>query len=127
MAGKRILIVEDDPSMRKVLHARLKTEGFDAVPMADAVTAFAEIRKQPPDLILLDLGLPGGGGLNLMARLQSIPKHSLIPIIVLSARERSSGIEAEVLEKGASAFFQKPTEPEVLIGKIRELLGEPQR
>lgn len=127
MAGKRILIVEDDASMRKVLHARLKTEGFDAVPMADAVTAFAEVRRQPPDLILLDLGLPGGGGLNLMQRLQSIPKHAVIPIIVLSARERSTGIEAEVLDKGASAFFQKPADQEQLVGKIRELLGEAQR
>lgn len=127
MAGKRILIVEDDASMRKVLHLRLKGEGFDAVPMADAVTAFAEVRRQQPDLILLDLGLPGGGGLNLMQRLQSIPKHAAIPIIVLSARERSTGIEAEVLEKGAVAFFQKPTDPEVLLGKIREILGETQR
>ena len=126
MAEKRILIVEDDPSMRKVLHARLKSEGYDAVPMADAVTAFAEIRKQPPDLILLDLGLPGGGGLNLMQRLQSIPKLALIPIIVPSAQERK-GIEAEVLDKGAAAFYRKPAAPEVLIGKIRELLGEAQR
>jgi len=126
MAEKRILIVEDDPSMRKVLHARLKSEGYDAVPMADAVTAFADVRKQPPDLILLDLGLPGGGGLNLMQRLQSIPKLALIPIIVLSAQERK-GIEAEVLDKGAAAFYRKPVVPEVLIGKIRELTGEAQR
>jgi two-component system, OmpR family, KDP operon response regulator KdpE len=123
MPSKRILIVEDDPSMRKVLHARLKTEGYDAVPVADAVSAFADVRKQPPDLILLDLGLPGGGGLNLMQRMQSIPRLAVVPIIVLSARERSTGIEAEVLDKGAAAFFQKPTPPETLLEKIRELIG----
>jgi two-component system KDP operon response regulator KdpE len=126
MAEKRILIVEDDPSTRKVMHAIVKSAGYDAVPMADAVTAFAEIRRQPPDLILLDLGLPGGGGLNLMQRIQSIPKLALIPIIVLSAQERK-GIEAEVLDKGAAAFYRKPAAPDVLIGKIRELLGEAQR
>lgn len=126
MSGKRILVVEDDPSMRKVLHARLKAEGYDAVAAPDAITAFADIRKQPPDLILLDLGLPGGGGLNLMQKLQSMPKFEVIPIIVLSARERG-GIEAEVIDGGAKAFFQKPTAPEVLLEKIRELLGEPQR
>jgi two-component system, OmpR family, KDP operon response regulator KdpE len=126
MAEKRILIVEDDPSTRKVMHAIVKSAGYDAVPMADAVTAFAEIRRQPPDLILLDLGLPGGGGLNLMQRIQSIPKLALIPIIVLSAQERK-GIEAEVLDKGAAAFYRKPAAPEVLMGKIRELLGEAQR
>ena len=126
MSAKRILIVEDDPSMRKVLHARLKSEGYDAFAAPDAITAFADIRKQPPDLILLDLGLPGGGGLNLLQKLQSMPKFEMIPIIVLSARERS-GIEAEVIDGGAAAFFQKPTAPEVLLEKIRELLGEPQR
>lgn len=123
MADKRILIVEDDPSMRKVLHALLKAEGYDAVPVADAVTAFADVRKQPPDLILLDLGLPGGGGLNLIQRLQSTPKLATVPIIVLSARERSTGIEAEVLDKGAAAFFQKPAPQETLLGKIRDLIG----
>ena len=122
MPPKRILIVEDDPSMRKVLHARLKSEGYDAVPMADAISAFADIRKQQPDLILLDLGLPGGGGLNLMQRMQSIPKLAVVPIIVLSARERSTGIEAEVLDKGAASASEK-TPPELLLDKIRELIG----
>ena len=126
MFGKRILVVEDDPSMRKVLQARLKSEGYDAAAAPDAITAFSDIRKQPPDLILLDLGLPGGGGLNLMQKLQSMPKFEMIPIIVLSARERG-GIEGEVIDGGAAAFFQKPTAPEVLLAKIRELLGEPQR
>lgn len=126
MSGKRILIVEDDPSMRKVLHARLKSEGYEAVSAPDAITAFSDIRRQAPDLILLDLGLPGGGGLNLMQKLQSMPKFEVIPIIVLSARERG-GIEAEVIDGGAAAFFQKPATPEVLLAKIRELLGEPQR
>jgi len=123
MAGKRILIIEDDAAMRKVLHAQLRTAGYDAFPVADAVVAFAEIRKQPPDLILLDLGLPGGGGLNLMQRLQSIPKYSMIPVIVVSAQPRSTGIEAEVIDKGAAAFFEKPTAPEALLAKIRELIG----
>jgi len=123
MAGKRILIVEDDAAMRKVLHAQLRAAGYDAFPVADAVVAFAEVRKLPPELILLDLGLPGGGGLNLMQRLQSIPKYAVIPIIVLSAQPRSTGIEAEVIDKGAAAFFEKPTPHETLLGKIRELIG----
>jgi len=123
MAGKRILIVEDDGAMRKVLHAQLRTAGYDAFPVADAVVAFAEIRKQPPDLILLDLGLPGGGGLNLMQRLQSIPKYAVIPIVVVSAQPRSTGIEAEVIDKGAAAFFEKPVPAEALLEKVRELIG----
>jgi len=121
--SKRILIVEDDAAMRQVLHLRLRALHYDAVPVADAVSAMTEARKNPPDLVLVDLGLPGGGGLNLIQRFQSIPRLAVIPLIVLSARERTA-MERPVLEAGARAFFQKPADPEKLMEKIRELLGE---
>ena len=109
--------------MRQVLHLRLRALHYDAVPVADAVSAMTEARKNPPDLVLVDLGLPGGGGLNLIQRFQSIPRLAVIPLIVLSARERTA-MERPVLEAGARAFFQKPADPEKLMEKIRELLGE---
>jgi len=109
--------------MRQVLHLRLKTEKYETVPVSDAISAFMEARKHP-DLILLDLGLPGGGGLNLMQRLQTIPQLAVIPVIVISARERTA-IEREVLDAGAMAFFQKPVDHQQLLAKIRELIGEP--
>ncbi len=121
--SKRILIVEYDAAMRQVLHLRLRALHYDAVPVADAVSAMTEARKNPPDLVLVDLGLPGGGGLNLIQRFQSIPRLAVIPLIVLSARERTA-MERPVLEAGARAFFQKPADPEKLMEKIRELLGE---
>src|SRR2546430_16900411 len=117
MSGKRILVVEDDPSMRKVLHARLKSEGYDAFAAPDAITAFSDIRKQPPDLILLDLGLPGGGGLNLLQKLQSMPKFEMIPIIVLSARERG-GIVAGVIDRCTAAVIAEATCPMEAVGQI---------
>ena len=120
---KRILIVEDDAATRQVLHLRLKLHHYETIPVADAVTAMAEARKQQPDLVLLDLGLPGGGGLNLMQRFQSIPKLAVIPVIVLSARERTA-MEKPVLDAGARAFFQKPVNQDALLAKIRELIGE---
>jgi len=122
MAGHRILIIEDDPSMRKVLHAQLRAAGYEALSAGDAIVAFTEMRKNPPDLIILDLGLPGGGGLNLLQRMQTIPKLSPIPVVVLSAQP-STNVETEVMHSGAAAFFHKPTPPEVLLEKIRELLG----
>ncbi len=109
--------------MRQVLHLRLRALNYDAVPVADAVSAMTEARKQPPDLVLVDLGLPGGGGLNLIQRFQSIPRLAVIPVIVLSARERTA-MEQPVLDAGARAFFQKPADPDLLLHKIRELLGE---
>ena len=109
--------------MRQVLHLRLRALHYDAVPVADAVSAMTEARKNPPDLVLVDLGLPGGGGLNLIQRFQSIPRLAVIPLIVLSARERTA-MEQPVLAAGARAFFQKPADPDKLMEKIRELLGE---
>ena len=109
--------------MRQVLHLLLRAAKYDTVPVSDAIAAFMEARKHP-DLILLDLGLPGGGGLNLMQRLQSIPQLAVIPVVVISARERVA-IEREVLDSGASAFFQKPIDQPQLVAKIKELIGEP--
>ena len=109
--------------MRQVLHLRLRSLHYETIPVSDAISALSEARKQTPDLILLDLGLPGGGGLNLIQRLQTIPKLAVIPVIVLSARERNA-MEKSVLEAGAQAFFQKPADPEQLHKKIQELLGE---
>ncbi len=109
--------------MRQVFHLRLKAEHYESVPLSDVVTAFMELKRNPPDLILLDLGLPGGGGLNLMQRMQSIPRLAVIPVIVVSAREKTA-IEREVLDAGAAAFFQKPVDQHALLTKIRELLGE---
>ena len=121
--AKRILVVEDDSAMRQVLVLRLKSKGYDVSAAADVVSGFAAVRRANPDLILLDLGLPGGGGLNLLQRLQSIPILSVIPVVVISARERSA-IERETLNAGASHVFQKPIDQEQLLMKVRELLGE---
>ena len=123
MGRKRVLIVEDDVSMRQVLHLRLKSQNYDSLPVGDSITALSEARKEPPDLIILDLGLPGGGGIAFLQRLQALPRLSTIPVIVLSAQQRSLS-EQPALDAGAAAFFQKPADPEQLLKKIRELLGE---
>ena len=126
-SNSRVLIVDDNSEFtHRVSELLQNTHHYVVCGENDPRRALETARSFHPDLILLDLGLPGGGGLNLMQKLQSMPKFEMIPIIVLSARERG-GIEGEVIDGGAAAFFQKPTAPEVLLAKIRELLGEPQR
>ncbi len=124
MDRKRILIVEDNASVRQVLLLRLKAQNYDSIAFGDSIGALSEARRQPPDLIILDLGLPGGGGISFMERLQALPHLSGTPVIVVSAQERSTS-EQQALDAGASAYFQKPADPEALLMKIRELLGEP--
>jgi two-component system KDP operon response regulator KdpE len=122
MSRKLILIVEDDAGARQVLQLRLRAN-YDVLAVGDSFTALSEARKQPPDLIILDLGLPGGGGIAFMERLQTLPRLSATQVIVVSAHERTTA-EAEALKAGAVAYFQKPADPEALLKKIRDLLGE---
>ncbi len=124
MGKKKILVVEDEAASRQVMALRLRSLDYDAIPVADATTALSAARQQHPDLIILDLGLPGGGGLAFLQRMRMMPQLAVIPVIVVSAHERSVA-EQPALQAGAAAFFQKPANPEELVQKIRELLGQP--
>ncbi|MEJ0006969.1 MAG: response regulator [Steroidobacteraceae bacterium] len=72
MANKKILIVDDDPDVRQAMHIRLKAHSYDTCFAFDAISSLTEARKQQPDLIILDLGLPGGDGYVVMERLSAI-------------------------------------------------------
>jgi DNA-binding response OmpR family regulator len=123
MSRKRILVVEDDAASRNVLTLRLKGAGFEPIPVADATSALVTARKQSPDLVILDLGLPGGGGFSVLERLRAMPQLSTIPVVVVSAYNREVN-EAKALEAGASAYFQKPADHEELMATIRNLLND---
>jgi DNA-binding response OmpR family regulator len=123
MRNKKILIVDDDPDVRQGLHVRLKDQ-YDICLAVDAFSGVAEARRSEPDLILLDLGLPAGGGFMVMERLKMIPSLAVIPIIVVSARDRL-GNQKRALEAGAKAFLQKPVDDNQLLAVIRQTLGQP--
>jgi DNA-binding response OmpR family regulator len=120
---KKILIVEDDPDVREGMHVRLKANNYETGFAADALTVMNEARRQQPDLIILDLGLPGGDGFVVMERLKRLPALALIPIIVVSARDVHAN-RKRALEAGAKAFLQKPVDNAVLLAAIRLALGE---
>ena len=124
--NKKILIIEDDPDVRLGYHIRLKANNYDTFFAADALASMAEARKNQPDLIILDLGLPAGDGFVVMERLRANTPLAAIPIIVVSARDpRENGERA--LKAGAKANLQKPVDNEELLTVIRRLLGEPSR
>lgn len=125
MAKKKILIVDDDQDLRAALNIRLRANGYDTDFAADAMTAIAAARKGAPDLILLDLGLPGGDGFLVMQRLSALPALAVIPVIVLSARDKGAN-ENRVAMAGAVAFLQKPYDDAELLVEIRAALGEAQ-
>ena len=122
MALKKVLIVDDDPEMRLALHIRLKANNYEVVAASDGVTGVSEARKQMPDVILLDLGLPAGDGFSVIERLQRMDTLAHIPIIVVSGRDRMANRE-RALKAGARVFLQKPVKNSELLAAIEQTLG----
>lgn len=123
MTKKKILIVEDDQNMRRALNVRLRANDYDTAFASDAIEALSIAKKEKPDLVLLDLGLPGGDGFMVMDRMKDIASLSCLPVIVVSARD-PEGNKDRALSAGAEAFFQKPVDNEQLIAAIRHSLGD---
>jgi DNA-binding response OmpR family regulator len=122
MAGKKILIVEDENLQLTIVAKQLKSAGFEIAGARDGTSAISIARKEQPDLILLDLGLPAGDGFTVLQRLQMIIQTSLIPVVVLSSRTPVGNRDA-ALKNGAVAYLQKPVKPEELVKAINQALG----
>jgi two-component system KDP operon response regulator KdpE len=123
MSGKRILIIDDDQHLLLGLTARLKANGYNVVSAMDGISAIAVARKNAPDLIILDLGLPGGDGFLVLERIRRLTELVAIPVIILSAWDPADNMRRS-LDAGAIAFFQKPPENHEFLAAIRHALGE---
>lgn len=123
MSAKKIVVIDDDPDQQAGLQVRLTASGYDVSSARDAMQAIAVVRKVKPDLILLDIGLPGGDGHTVIARLKTLGPLASIPVIVLSAMEPADNVE-RMRAAGAVAYFQKPANNELLLAEIRKALGE---
>jgi CheY-like chemotaxis protein len=118
----KILIVDDDQDIRRLLAIRLKAVGHEAVFAGDAISAVNQARKERPDLILLDVMLPAGDGYLVMERLKAMPAMEGIPVIVVSALDPSLQ-EERLAASGADSYVQKPFDHEELLAAIQRALG----
>jgi DNA-binding response OmpR family regulator len=121
MDKPKILIVDDDPILRRGLNLRLRANDYETAYAIDGVSAIAAAQKERPDLIILDLGLPAGDGFSVMERLQQNANLANIPVIVLTAWD-SLPSRVRCLNAGAAVFFQKPVDSGKLLGAIRTTL-----
>ncbi|HEY6196347.1 MAG TPA: response regulator [Candidatus Eisenbacteria bacterium] len=115
-------MVEDDADQRSAFIQRLRFEGYDAIAAADVPGAVQQARVRKPELILLDIGLPGGDGYLVMERLHSMPELADIPIVMLSARDAAKE-RPRALQSGAVGYYQKPVSNEVLRAAIASALA----
>ncbi|HJD79280.1 two-component system, OmpR family, response regulator MtrA [Corynebacterium pollutisoli] len=114
----KILVVDDDPSISDMLTLVLETEGFDPVPVMDGNEAVPAFREHQPDLILLDLMLPGMNGVDIC---RAIRQESSVPIVMLTAKTDTVDVVLG-LETGADDYITKPFKPKELIARIRARL-----
>ena len=117
----RILVVEDNEPSRDALTRRLARRGYDVVPAGDGLEAVTLAHETLPDLILMDLGLPGIDGWEATRRLKQHDATRRIPIIVLSAHAMADDREL-ALAAGGDDFDTKPVRLPVLLAKIERLL-----
>jgi DNA-binding response OmpR family regulator len=122
MPPRRILIVDDDAFIRRPLEFILKQEGYEPAIAADASEGMRAVESALPDLIFLDVMMPGKDGLTWCAELKSDPRYRGIPIVLLSARGQDHERE-QALALGAADFMTKPYSPHELKRRVRELLG----
>ena len=116
----KILVVDDDPAISEMLTIVLEAEGFEAVPVLDGLKAVPEFRSQNPDLVLLDLMLPGMSGVDIC---KEIRKESNVPIVMLTAKTDTVDVVLG-LESGADDYITKPFKPRELIARIRARLRQ---
>lgn len=123
MEKHKVLIVDDNEDLSKALRIILRSQGYLTAIAVDGVSAISQAKKETPDLIILDLGLPAGDGFKVMERLSNIEALASIPIIVLSAKDAATN-KGEALNSGAKAFFQKPADNAELLEAIKVLIQE---
>jgi DNA-binding response OmpR family regulator len=123
MRTNKVLIIDDDQDLLVGLTTRLKANGFSVVCATDGISAIAVARKEAPDLIILDLGLPAGDGFLVLERMKGLADLAATPVIVLSARNPGGNMK-RALDAGAVAFFQKPPDNHEFLNAIRHALGE---
>jgi CheY-like chemotaxis protein len=132
MNRKKILVVDDNPVIVTALSLKLTSAGYDVVAATDGSEAVSAVRKEKPDLILLDISFPpdvahGGGvpwdGFIIIEWLRRIDEAKNVPVIVITGSDTGK-IKERALATGAIAFFQKPVDNDSLLELVKKTLSE---
>ena len=117
----RILVVDDEPHIRRVLTAVLTGYGYEVMTAKDGLEGLAVLQEAVVDLVILDFMMPGANGLEILAKIRSDPVRSKTPVIILTAKGQDTDREA-ALAGGADDFLTKPFSPKKLLARIQEII-----
>ena len=121
MAGEKIVVIEDEPDILELLQFNLGREGYEVASAGTGLEGLAAVRRELPDLVLLDLLLPGIDGLDVCRQLRSDPETRDVPIIMVTAKREESDVVLG-LGLGADDYVQKPFSPRELVARVRAVL-----
>ena len=122
MSNLKILIIDDDRALVALLSRQLRDAGYQVVAALDPVQGMMSAKRETPELVLLDVVMPAGGGMPLLEKLLL----NKAPVIVMTASSDPK-LEAEAKSTGAAGFLKKPVDPSALRALVEELLGPPSR
>jgi len=117
----RILIVEDHPTMREAMRLVFEGEGFEIDEAADGEAALRSIGDRPPDLLFLDMNIPGTNGADVLEAIRAEPSTADIRVIVVTAAGEEG--RADAMRRGADEYFTKPFSPTALLQTVERVLA----
>jgi DNA-binding response OmpR family regulator len=122
----RVLVADDDADIRELVLFKLEAAGFEVAAVADGQTALDTALADPPDLVVLDLMMPGLTGLEVCAALREAPTTAQLPIIMLTAKAQDADI-TRGLATGADDYIVKPFSPRELLSRVQAVLSRQHR
>ncbi len=121
MGGKRILLIEDNAVNRRLAQFLLKSQGYEVWEVSSAPEAFESLKEKRPDLILMDIQLPGMDGLTATRQLKADPVTRDIPVLAVTSYAMK-GDEAKAFEAGCSGYVTKPIDKTLFLGAVAKAL-----
>ena len=121
-ASSHVLLIEDEPNIAEAIRFILMRDGFRVTLHGDGTGAVARIRAEGPDVLILDLMLPGVSGLEILSTLRADPATAALPVLMLSAKGQGRDREAAT-RAGADVFMTKPFSNAVMLAQVRALVS----
>ncbi|MDT5037405.1 MAG: two-component system, OmpR family, phosphate regulon response regulator PhoB [Micromonosporaceae bacterium] len=117
-----ILIADDDPDIRDLVSFKLEQAGFEVTAVDNGLAALASARESPPDMIVLDVMMPGMSGIDVCRELRGDPPTATLPIILLTARAQEGDVEVG-FGVGADDYVVKPFSPRELVSRVEAVIA----
>ncbi len=118
-----IVIADDDPTIITLVKMRLSMAQYDVVATNDAVAAVAMVRARDPVAVILDVQMPGGGGLSALLKLKADARTSKVPVMMLTG-ERNAEIVLQAMDGGADDYMIKPFHPDALLERVSRMVSK---